>query len=64
MTVNSAILRIFGFAVFESIRHLCMSQGYDSIYEIFHHAKTKFDKSTTDSSNIVVRHIATLFPVA
>ena len=64
VALNNAIRRIFGFAVSESIRHLRMSHGYDSIYEIFHHAKTKFDKSTTDSTNIIVRHVATLFPVA
>ena len=64
VAVNNAIRRIFSFAIFESIRHLRISYGYESIYEIFHHAKTKFVTSTTHSSNIIVRHIATVFPVA
>ena len=64
VALNNAIRRIFGFAIFESIRHLRISHGYQSIYEIFHHAKTKFVTSITHSSNSIVRHIATAVPVA
>ena len=64
VALNNAIRRILGFAIFESIRHLRISHGYQSIYEIFHRAKTKFVTSITHSSNSIARHIATVVPVA
>ena len=58
VAVNNAIRKIFSFAVWQSIRQLRMSLGYDSIYEIFAKAKKKFFASAVHSSNLIIRHLA------
>ena len=60
VAVNNAIRKIFSFAVWQSIRHLRMSHGYDSVYEIFAKAKSKFMASATRSSNSVITHLSML----
>ena len=59
VAVNNAIRKIFSFAVWQSIRHLRQSLGYDSIYEIFAKAKKKFLASAVHSSNVIIQHLAT-----
>ena len=60
VALNNAIRKIFSFAVWQSIRHLRMSNGFDSIYEIFAKAKRKFLASATHSSNAIISHLAVL----
>ena len=57
VAMNNAIRRIFSYAVWQSIRHLRMSHGYRSIYEIFSAAKAKFTASALTSSNSIVSHL-------
>ena len=59
VAINNAIRKIFSFAVWQSIRHLRMSYGFDSIYEIFSKAKSKIIAAATCSSNSVISHLAT-----
>ena len=58
--INNAMRKIFSFHIWQSIRHIRISFGYDSIYEIFHLAKTKFMTYATSSPNCNVRHLSTL----
>ena len=58
VAVNNAIRRIYSFAVWQSIRHIRISNGYKSIYEIFSLAKTKF----LASPNQIVAHLVTKLP--
>ena len=60
VAVNNAIRKIFSFAVWQSIRHLRISYGYKSIYELFENAKRKFLCDASRSMNEVVLHLATL----
>ena len=60
VAVNNSIRKIYSFAIWQSIRHLRMTLGYDSIYEIFAKAKKKFLMSVKESSNSVVLHLSTL----
>ena len=64
VAVNNAIRRIVSFAVWQSIRHIRISYGYRSIYEIFELARSRFIKSALTSSNTIVRHIANNLPLA
>ena len=60
VAVNNAIRKIFSYAVWQSIRHLRISHGYKSIYELFENAKRKFLSGASKSMNAVVLHLATL----
>ena len=59
VALNNAIRKILSYAVWQSIRHLRMSFGYDSLYEIFAKAESKFLASAAHSSNSVICHLAT-----
>ena len=61
VAVNNAIRKIFSFSVWESIRHIRMSYGYKSIYEIFALSKTKFLTNASQSSNTLVRHLYAIY---
>ena len=58
VAINNAIRRVYSYAVRQTIRHLRLSLGYDSIYEIFAKAKKKFLTSAVNSSNSIVTHLA------
>ena len=58
VAVNNAIRAIYSYATFESIRHLRLSHGLKSIYELFFAAKTKFQNAIVSSTNDVVNYIA------
>ena len=60
VAVNNAIRKIFSLAVWQSIRYLRMSKGYDSIYEIFAKAKSKFMASAAHSPNSIISYLATM----
>ena len=64
VAVNNAIRRIVSFAVWQSIRHIRISYGYKSIYEIFQLAKKNFKESALTCSNSIVRHLAVKLPLA
>ena len=57
VAINNAIRKIFSFSVWQSIRHLRISHGYKSIYEIFSSAKAKFLANASTSSNSIVCHL-------
>ena len=61
VAVNNAIRKIFSFRVWESIRHIRVSHGYKSIYEIFSSAKAKFLANAPSSSNAIVSHLSSLY---
>ena len=54
VAVNNAIRKIFSFAVWQSVRHIRLSRGYDCIYTIFATAKSKFLAKASCSSNSVI----------
>ena len=56
VAINNAIRRIYSYAVWQSIRHIRISNGYKSIYEIFTLAKTKFLKSAVLKPNCFASH--------
>ena len=56
VAVNNAILKIFSFGVWQTIRHIRVSHGYDSIYEIFASVKEKFLSNAPSSSNSIASH--------
>ena len=56
----NAIRKIVSFAVWQSIRHVRMSYGFDSIYELFEKAECKFRKSASKSSNSVILQLSSL----
>ena len=58
-SINNAIRKIFGFATFESVRHLRKQHNCRSIFEIFGSAKNSFVKAAKESSNTVIRHLVT-----
>ena len=58
VAVNNAIRKIFSFAVWQSIRHLRISYGYLSIYELFEKARRKFMASVSCSANAIVAKLA------
>ena len=60
VAINNAIRKIFSFAVWQSIRHIRISYGYKSVYELFATAKAKFLANATTSPNSIVKHFATL----
>ena len=60
VAVNNSIRKIFSYAVWQSIRQLRISLGYDSIYEIFAKSKMKFSESVKQSSNSIVMHLSTV----
>ena len=60
VALNNAIRKIVSFAVWQSIRHVRMSYGFDSIYELFEKAKCKFRKSASKSSNSVILQLSSL----
>ena len=60
VAINNAIRKIFSFAVWQSIRHIRISYGYDSIYEIFSAAKAKFLAKASFSTNLIVSHLSTV----
>ena len=62
VAVNNAIRRIYPFAVWQSIRHIPISNRYKSIYEIFSLAKTKFLAAALTSPNQIVVHLVTKLP--
>ena len=64
VAINNAIRKIYSFAIWQSIRHLRVANGFDSVYEIFAKAKTKFLSSAVTSSNTVVNHLATNIPTS
>ena len=61
VAINNAIRKIFSFHVWQSIRHIRISYGYSSIYEIFSSAKAKFLASAPTSSNSIVSHLSTVY---
>ena len=62
VAVNNAIRKIYSYAVWQSIRHIRISSGYKSIYEIFSLAKTKFLDAAKSCSNQVVMHLVKKLP--
>ena len=60
VAVNNSIRKIYSYAIWQSIRHLRMSLGYDSIYDIFAKSKKKFLMSAKESFNSVVLLLSTL----
>ena len=60
VAINNCIRKIFSFAVWQSIRHIRLSYGYKSIYEIFALAKSKFLNKASSSSNTVIRQLLTI----
>ena len=64
VAVNNAIRKIYSYATWQSIRHLRIANGFDSIYEIFAKAKAKFLSSAATSSNSVVNHLAMIVPIS
>ena len=60
VAISNSIRRIFSLATWQSIRHIRIENGYQSIYEIFSIAKTKFLRAATDSSNSIVLHLASI----
>lgn len=58
VALNNAIRRIFSFPVWQSIRQIRIENGFDSVYEIFAKAKTKFLNLAPTSFNQIVRHLA------
>ena len=63
VALNNAIRRIFSFRVWQSIRHIRMENGFQSLYEIFASAKRKFLDNALISSNSIVSHLASILPV-
>ena len=59
VAINNAIRKIYFYAVWQSIRHLRLALGYESIYETFVKAKRKFLASAVNSSNSIITHLAT-----
>ena len=57
VAINNAIRKIFSFAVWQSIRHIRMSHGYESIYEICASAKSKFLARASVSTNTIVSYL-------
>ena len=60
VAINNSIRKIFSFAVWQSIRHIRTSYGYESIYEIFSKAKAKFLANASISTNSIVSHLSSL----
>ena len=60
VAIKNVIRRIFSFATWQSIRHIRVMHGYNSIYEIFALAKDKFLTHASISSNLVVCHLSNL----
>ena len=60
VAINNAIRKIFSFAVWQSIRHIRISYGYGSIYELFSSAKAKFLANAPSSPNLIVSHLSSL----
>ena len=56
--LNDALRFIFGYNRWESVRTLRESFGYESLVEIFHGAKSKFDDSLLTHRNPIIVHIA------
>ena len=61
VAINNAIRKIFSFRVWQSIRHLRISHGFKSIYEIYSSAKAKFLANAPSSSNAIVSHLSSLY---
>ena len=59
VAINNAIRKIYSYAVWQSIRHIRIENGFESIYEIFTTARDKFANSALTSSNSIVSHLAT-----
>ena len=57
VAVNNAIRKIFSFRVWQSIRHIRDSNGFNSIYEIFASEMKKFLSNAPSSPNSIVRHL-------
>ena len=62
VAVNNAIRKIYSFAVWQSIRHIRIENGFKSLYEMFSLAKAKFMISAPTSHNRIVSHLALNFP--
>ena len=58
VAVNNSIRKIFSFATWQSIRHLRIANGYQSIYELFAAAQNKFVENAFNCSNKVVSLLA------
>ena len=58
--INSAIRKIFGINMWQSVRDLRKDSGFRSIYEIFASAKSKFGKEALTHHNHVIKFIAAL----
>ena len=58
VAVNNAIRKIFSFAMWQSIRHVRIENGYKSIYELFAAAQQKFLTNAVNSSNVIVASLA------
>ena len=54
VAINNCIRKIFSFAVWQSIRHIRISYGYKSIYEMFALVKKKFLEKAALSSNLLL----------
>ena len=55
--INMAIRKIFSYSRWESVRLLRQMSGFDSIYEIFEKAKSKFIRLASCSSNGIIKHL-------
>ena len=60
VAINNAIRKIYSFAIWESIRHIRINNGFKTVYEIFASAKKKFLTNARNSSNTVVSHLSNL----
>ena len=59
--INNAIRKIYSFAVWQSIRHFRIENGFKSIYEIFAAAQKKFLTNAERSTNSIVTHLRNAF---
>ena len=62
VAINNAVRKIYSYAVWQSIRHLRLALGYESIHETFDKAKRKILAFAAKSSNSIITYIATHIP--
>ena len=60
VAVNTAIRRIFGFRMWQSIRQIREFYGYDAIEVIFAKAKRRFFDALTNHKNEILRLLSTV----
>ena len=63
VAMNNSIRKIYSFAIWESIRHIRINNGFKSVYEIFATAKNKFLSNAKRSSNTVITHLVNFLDV-